>query len=190
MKIVKKIVKLFYFLINWFNLKFNKVHYNSTLKINGILKIKNRGIIELGQYVVLNSSSNSNPVGLSAKSSFYLKKNAFLKIGNNVGISNSLIYVQKSVIIEDNVLIGGGCQIFDSDFHSLKYQDRIQRPDNKFKIKEVIIQEGAFIGCNSIILKGVVIGKHSIVGAGSIVSRDIPPNQIWAGNPAKFIKNG
>ena len=51
------------------------------------------------------------------------------------------------------------------------------------------ISEGAFIGCNTIIAKPVVIGEHSIVGSGSVVTKDIPPYQIWAGNPARYIKD-
>jgi len=51
-----------------------------------------------------------------------------------------------------------------------------------------VIQEGAFVGASSIILKGVTIGKHSIVAAGSVVSKSIPAGEIWGGNPAKFIR--
>lgn len=49
-------------------------------------------------------------------------------------------------------------------------------------------EDGAFIGGNSIILKGVKIGKNSVVGAGSVVTRDIPDGEIWAGNPARKIR--
>ena len=51
------------------------------------------------------------------------------------------------------------------------------------------IKEGAFIGTRCLILKGVTIGKGAVVGAGSVVTKDIPDGEIWAGNPAKFIRN-
>ena len=51
-----------------------------------------------------------------------------------------------------------------------------------------IIEDGVFIGVNSVILPGVKIGKNAIIGAGSIVTKDVPPNAVVAGNPAKLIK--
>ncbi|WP_262710533.1 acyltransferase [Dinghuibacter silviterrae] len=53
----------------------------------------------------------------------------------------------------------------------------------------VKIGDNVFIGMDSIILKGVTIGSNVVVAAGSVVARDIPDNQIWGGNPAKFIRN-
>ena len=64
----------------------------------------------------------------------------------------------------------------------------MQRPDTHIKTKPILIKEGAFIGAQSIILKGVTIGKHSVVGAGSVVTKDIPDGEIWGGNPAVFIR--
>ena len=54
--------------------------------------------------------------------------------------------------------------------------------------KPVLIEDGAFIGTGTIILKGTHIGRGSIIGAGSIVSGEIPPFEIWAGVPAKYVK--
>ena len=79
-------------------------------------------------------------------------------------------------------------KIWDTDFHSLDPSIRIYEGDSQIISKSVLIKESAFIGANSIILKGVTIGKNSIVGAGSVVSKNIPDNEIWAGNPVRFIK--
>lgn len=58
-----------------------------------------------------------------------------------------------------------------------------------FRLGKVHIEEDAFIGCNVTICNAVRIGKGAIVGAGSVVTKDIPPYQVWAGNPAKYIKD-
>ena len=76
----------------------------------------------------------------------------------------------------------------DTDFHSLDFKKRICIPDTDIKTGSIVIKKGAFIGSHSIILKNVTIGENSIIGAGSVVTRDIPANEIWAGNPVKFIK--
>ncbi|MEI3417887.1 MAG: DapH/DapD/GlmU-related protein [Blautia sp.] len=55
-------------------------------------------------------------------------------------------------------------------------------------VNPVVIKNGVFIGANSIILKGVTIGEKAIIGAGSVVTRSIPDGEIWAGNPARFIR--
>ncbi|MCM1223615.1 MAG: acyltransferase, partial [Lachnospiraceae bacterium] len=53
---------------------------------------------------------------------------------------------------------------------------------------KVYIKKGAYLGMNTIICKPVTIGENAVVGAGSIVTKDVPDNEVWAGNPAKFIK--
>lgn len=90
--------------------------------------------------------------------------------------------------IEDNVYIGSGVKIWDTDFHSLQYTNRLKLPDTGVKHAPIKIKEGAFIGACTIVLKGVTIGKYSVIGAGSVVAKSIPDNEIWAGNPAQFIK--
>ena len=61
--------------------------------------------------------------------------------------------------------------------------------DEQFmKSRPVVIGDNVFIGMDSIILKGVTVGNGAIIAAGSVVSKDIPENEIWGGNPARFIK--
>ena len=87
-------------------------------------------------------------------------------------------------------MIGAGCQFYDNDFHPLisKYRVGETRNDSLTNSKPIVVEDKAFIGANSIILKGSYIGEGSIIGAGSVVCGKIPPYEIWAGNPARYIK--
>lgn len=147
------------------------------------------GTITIGKNFGCNNYPTSNTIGLIQPCIFdIVEDNSQIIIGNNVGISGSTINATKSIIIEDNVLIGSGCIITDTDSHPIAYNDRIKNDMSKTHRSPILIKEGAFIGARSIILKGVIVGKHSIVGAGSVVSKDVPDNCIVAGNPAKVIK--
>lgn len=144
----------------------------------------------IGNNFRMNNNPLNNPIGYFNRCTFVVHPNAEIRIGNNVGISQSAIVSHCSVIIGDNVDIGGGCMIYTSDFHSLDWRIRITKEDqNNKKNAPVVIKDNVFIGAQSMILKGVVIGENSIVGAGSVVTKSIPANQIWAGNPARFIRN-
>ena len=111
-------------------------------------------------------------------------------IGENVGITSVTIMCFDKIHIGDNVMIGVGSHIFDTNFHNINPVDRIQKKDPKDTVRTapIIIKDNVFIGAFSIILKGVTIGKNSVVAAGSVVTKSIPDNQIWGGNPAQFIK--
>ena len=98
-----------------------------------------------------------------------------LLIGNNVGISNATIVADKLVIIGDNVKIGGGVQIFDTNFHSTDSAIRCSgqpEPSESIIKKAVVIGNNVFIGTNAIICKGVTIEDDAIVPAGMIVYKD------------------
>mgnify|MGYP000494185668 FL=1 len=86
------------------------------------------------------------------------------------------------IFIGNNVAITAGVKILTH------YLDPSQK-GRIFRIGEVHIEDDVFIGVNVIICNSVTIGKGSIVGAGSVVTKNIPPYQVWAGNPAKFIKD-
>jgi acetyltransferase-like isoleucine patch superfamily enzyme len=74
------------------------------------------------------------------------------------------------------------------DFHPINHSERMAHPNSGYKSKPIVIRQGAFIGASTIILKGVEIGERSVVGAGSVVTRSIGPDELWAGNPAVFIR--
>lgn len=99
-------------------------------------------------------------------------------IGQRVIIDTNRPYL---ITIEPGVYITHGCTIL-SHFLNTKL------PPTKFVSGEIRIKKNAFIGCNTVICNSVTIGENAVVGAGSIVNKDIPPNEIWGGNPAKFIK--
>lgn len=63
------------------------------------------------------------------------------------------------------------------------------KPGRQFRLGEVHIGDNVFIGMNVIVCNSVTIGEGSIIGAGSVVTKDIPANQVWAGNPARYIKD-
>ena len=136
----------------------------------------------------INSRYRNNPIGGQTFSSFYIKENAIISIGQDTGMSNVSIYAAKGVSIGNHTKIGGSVKIYDTDFHSLSYEDRMDRETDYPKTAEVKIGNNVFIGANTIVLKGVTIGDRSIIGAGSVVTKIIPEDEMWAGNPAKFIR--
>jgi acetyltransferase-like isoleucine patch superfamily enzyme len=95
---------------------------------------------------------------------------------NNVSIGSfTMIDATMGVEIEDNVQIGFGCTILS--YSSIDKKSR-----------KVILKNNSCVGANSVIMPGVTIGANSIVGANSLVTREVPENEIWGGSPARFLK--
>ena len=153
------------------------------------ISINKSGKLIIGDEFKMNNNFSGNIIGRQQKCIFVIKSGN-LKIGNNVGISSTAFVCYDSIIIGNNVRIGGNTTIYDTDFHSLHVKDRIAIPENKKNIKTSPVQIGnnVFIGGHTTILKGVKIGDNSIIGAGSLVTKNVPANEIWAGNPAKYIR--
>lgn len=157
------------------------------LTIHGKIFFRCYGEFNYGKRLIINSAFSANPIGGNTFCSIVICHNAKLNIGDNVGISNTAIYCAEEITIMDNTLIGGDCKIYDTDFHPLNVESRL-KVNNKGLSKPVTIKTGAFIGTGTIILKGSTIGENAVIGAGSVVSGIIPDNEIWAGNPVKFIR--
>lgn len=103
-----------------------------------------------------------------------------VQIGNNVTVKSG-VQLWDGVKIEDNVFIGPNVT-FTNDIYprSKKYPEKFER---------TVIKRGASIGANSTILPGITIGEYAMIGAGSVVTKDIPDNTLWYGNPAKQIRS-
>lgn len=172
---------------NRWQLNIGNVQFEKTLISGRITIINSGGKIEIGNGCMFNSGKGHNPIGGDTVCRL-VSYGGIIKLGNRVGISNSTIVSRESVIIEDDVFIGGSCKIYDNDFHSINMEKRVYL-SNEIPCKPVHIKRGAFIGAHTIILKGVTIGVGSVVGAGSIVTRDIPDGETWAGNPIQFVKS-
>lgn len=147
------------------------------------------GSLVIGEGFQCNNKVTSNSIGLIQPCVFNVSETTSkIVIGNNVGISGSTICAVKSVTIGDNVLIGSGCLITDTDAHPIDWRDRRENRNDKKGVAPIVIGNDVFIGARSIILKGVTIGDRSVIGAGSVISRDVPADCIAAGNPAKVVK--
>ena len=169
----------------------NKVKFTKFLSVGiPLIDVHPSGKCRFGENLIIINNVRFSTLGKNNKCKFLIYKNAVLEIGNKVAISNTSIIATKSILIGNNVIIGGGVTIVDSDFHSLNPQFwHTPSDETNMNCVGLIIRDNVFIGMNSIILKGVTIGCNVIIAAGSVVSKNIPDNQIWGGNPAKFIKN-
>lgn len=119
------------------------------------------------------------------------------RIGQNCNI-NCQVFIENDVTIGDNVTIKSGVQIWDgitleddvfigpnvTFINDLKPRSKMY-PESFVK---TLIKKGASVGANSTILGGVTIGENAMIGAGSVLTKNVPENTLWMGNPAKFIK--
>jgi acetyltransferase-like isoleucine patch superfamily enzyme len=125
------------------------------------------------------------------------RSDAVLSVGERTFIGASMIVIASRVDIGDDVLIAWGSTIVDHDSHSLRFSDRRgdatdwydgKKDWSHVEIKPIRIGDKVWIGMNVIILKGVAIGEGSIVAAGSVVTHDVPPFVLVAGNPARVVR--
>ena len=185
---------------NWYKLvmKASKVRFGKNLLLKGCPFIYNKKGAELsiGNNVTIKSSFLSNLVGLYSKTIIVTRApEAYIRIGDNVGMSGVTIYARKGIEIGENTAIGGNTKILDNDFHPIEAETRNKLLMDKnggdsdlIPAKPIKIGKNCFIGCNAIILKGSELGDGCVVGAGAVVSGKFEPNSVIAGNPARCIK--
>ena len=108
-------------------------------------------------------------------------------IGKNCKIS-SHTFICEGVFIEDNVFVGHNVTFINDKHPRSVNEDWTMQSESNWEVIETFVKKGASIGSSSTILCGVTIGENAIVGAGAVVTKNVPPNTIVAGVPAKVIK--
>lgn len=170
---------------------FNGIKIPKNLSCQGLslINISLDGTAILGNNLTLRNGAKFSDTGGNRPCKIVVHGSGRLVIGDNVGISSSLICCWDNIIIGNNVKIGGENRIYDTNFHSINALIRASDKDEKqITTNPVFIGDNVFIGTSCIIGKGVAIGENSIIAAGSVVTKSVPANEIWGGNPAKFIK--
>jgi len=114
-----------------------------------------------------------------------IQKGAF--IGKNCKIS-SHTFICEGVHIEDNVFVGHGVMFTNDLFPKATNTDGSPQTETDWKVIKTVVKKGASIGSNATSLGGITIGENALVGAGSVVTKDVLPNTVVAGVPAKIIK--
>lgn len=176
----------FYFLK--FNFRKNKRCFfndkNSDINIcNGAQMLLNENLTTSSSIIELEPFSIFKLYGdfkMFPNSKIHIMSNAKLEIGSGFINAGSEIYVSSLVRIGRNSAIACDVVICDYDFHCI---------DGKIKSKPIVIKDNVWIGRRAIILKGVTIEEGAVVAAGAVVTKDVPPHCIVAGNPAKVIRN-
>ena len=107
--------------------------------------------------------------------------NAFCFVENDVVIGDYVtvkcgVFIWDGITIEDNVHLGPNVT-FTNDLYP--------RSKHNFEVSRTVVKQGASVGANATIIAGVTIGEYSLIGAGSVVTKSIPNNTLWMGNPAR-----
>lgn len=191
LRLLRSVDRAFCRILNGLTFRLKRVECHADLAgINGAVRVVGQGRIVIGAGTRMNSGPRRNPIGGDTCLTLVCRGGK-IDIGPDCGLSNCTIVSDTHVIIGAGTMIGGGVKIYDTNFHSIDSQLRRQERVRRYHglSRPVTIGRDVFIGAHAIILKGVTIGDRSVVGAGSVVSRDIPADEIWAGNPARLVRS-
>jgi acetyltransferase-like isoleucine patch superfamily enzyme len=114
-----------------------------------------------------------------------IQKNA--RVGKRCKVS-SHAFICEGVVIEDQVFIGHGVMFINDSYPRATTLDGSMQTESDWKVEQTIVKRGASIGSGATILSNTKVGENAIVGAGSVVTKDVPPNAIVAGNPARILR--
>lgn len=154
-----------------------------------LIEVARGATVEIGAGALLNSSNPGyhlnmhSPVKLLAD-----RAGARIRIGALSRIHGACIHAYESVQIGQRCLIAANCQIMDCSGHDIAFDDVDNRIHTTGRVRPVVIEDSVWLGAGVYVMPGVRIGRGSVVGAGSVVTRDVPPMVVAAGNPAQVVR--
>lgn len=145
--------------------------------------------VKLGENVKLSKFINlyGCAIGDNTKIGAFVEIQKNATVGKNCKIS-SHTFICEGVTIEDDVFVGHNVAFINDSYPRATSAEGTLQTEADWKVEPTLVKRGASIGSGCTILANVTIGEHSIVGAGSVVTRDVPPHAIVAGNPAKVFR--
>jgi acetyltransferase-like isoleucine patch superfamily enzyme len=145
--------------------------------------------VKLGKDVRLSKFINlyGCQVGDNSKIGAFVEIQKNARVGKNCNIS-SHTFICEGVDIEDNVFVGHSVTFINDSYPRATTVDGELQTEADWNVEVTRVCKGVSIGSGSTILSNVTIGENAIVGAGSVVTKNVPPNTIVAGNPAKFLR--
>ncbi len=145
--------------------------------------------VKLGQDVKLSKFINlyGCEIGDETKIGAFVEIQKHVKVGKRCKIS-SHTFICEGVTIEDNVFIGHGVTFTNDTYPRATTAAGELQTEQDWHVENTLIRSGASIGSGATILPNVTVGESAIVGAGSVVTTDVPPRSVVAGNPAKLIR--
>ena len=145
--------------------------------------------VSIGANVIISSFVNlyGCSVGDNTKIGAFVEIQKGAAIGKNCKIS-SHTFICEGVTVQDNVFIGHNVTFINDKYPRATRADGSLQTEEDWSVVPTLVESGASIGSSVSILCGVTIGAGALVGAGSVVTKDIPPGEIWAGNPARFVR--
>ncbi len=145
--------------------------------------------VKLGRNVKLTKFINlyGCEIGDNSKIGAFVEIQKNARIGRNCKIS-SHTFICEGVVIEDDVFVGHNVTFINDLYPRATTAGGALQTEDDWSVGTTLIKKGASIGSSSTLLCGITIGENAIVGAGSVVTKDVPPDTVVAGNPARFMR--
>lgn len=145
--------------------------------------------VKLGERVRIYSFTNlyGCEIGDDVKIGTFVEIQKGAKIGNRCKIS-SHTFICEGVTIEDEAFIGHNVTFINDLFPRATNLHGQLQTEADWKCRPTLVKRGASIGSSATLLCGITVGEHALVGAGSVVTKDVPPYAVVAGNPARVIR--
>jgi acetyltransferase-like isoleucine patch superfamily enzyme len=167
-------------------LHFNKKTRRPGSAMNALQKLEH---VKLGKNAIIRDFVNlyGCAIGDNCRIGTFVEIQKNVQLGNNIKIS-SHTFICEGVTIEDDVFIGHNVCFINDKYPRATNSNGELQTEADWKLVTTTVKRGAAIGSGSTILCGVVIGENAMIGAGSVVVRNVPPNTVVAGNPARMIR--